>query len=251
LTFALPAHAKLNLGLRVLGRRPDGYHEVETTLQAISLHDLLLVTPSEQTSLELEGEEAPVGEANLVLQAARALEAASGRSLPASFRLLKRIPAGAGFGGASSDAAAALRALQRLHGLTGIDLEQVGARIGSDVPFFLRGGSALATGRGEKLAPQLPATGWFALAWPGWMLSTGAVYAAWRPGAEGPNQLRAAADGVEPRLAGFAAALGAGWQMTGSGSAFFRRCLNRAEAEQAVASVGGWTAVAQAVGAWA
>lgn len=245
MTLALPAHAKLNLELRVLGARPDGQHEVRTLLQRISLHDLLIAEPAAETSLAVEGE-APAGEENLVLRAAGALEAAAGRRLPARFRLVKRIPAGAGLGGGSSDAAAALRALARLHRLD-LDLGPVASGLGADVPFFLGGAAAWATGRGERLEPAAPRPGWYALAWPGYQVGTAAVYRAWdETGGEPPNELARAAARVEPRLEGFARALGEGWRMTGSGSAFFRPAPSEAAARLAVSRLDCWTAVVAA-----
>lgn len=242
--LALPAHAKLNVDLAVAGRRPDGYHEVRTTLQAISLHDLLVVESAGSTEL--------VGglDDDLVLRAQRALEEAEGRRLPARFRLVKRIPAGAGLGGGSSDAAAALRALRRLYGLDQ-DLAGIAAGLGADVPFFLAGGAAVATGLGERLAPAPPVAGWYAVVWPRFQVSTADVYSMWdRVGGQGENELTRAACAVEPRLAEFAVMLGDGWRMTGSGSAFFRPCATRREAEAAVAGRTCWTGVAHAVGAW-
>lgn len=244
--LALPAYAKLNLDLRVLGVRPDGRHQVETTLQLVSLHDLLLLEEAPLT--ELEG---GTGEDDLVLRAQRALESAAGRPLPTRFRLVKRIPAGAGLGGGSSDAAAALRGLVRLHDLRlgTPELLEVATQLGADVPFFLLGGAARAGGCGERLTPLASASGWFALAWPGYGVPTGAVYRMWdEVGGEGPNQLLRAAQAAEPRLVSFAAALGEGWQMTGSGSAFFRACASRLQAEAAVAGLECWTAVVQPVG---
>ena len=242
--LALPAHAKLNLSLAVHGLRPDGYHEVTTVLQAISLHDLLLAQRSERTEL-LGGHPG-----DLVLRAQRALERATGRPLPARFRLLKRIPAGAGLGGGSSDAAIALRALTRLYGVD-VPLPALAAELGVDVPFFLQGGAAVATGRGESLRPIPPAEGWFAVAWPGYEVPTEPVYRCWdQVGGEGENQLQRAALAVEPRLAEFAAAL-EGWRMTGSGAAFFKPCATRDEAETAVAKLSCWTAVARPVPPWA
>jgi 4-diphosphocytidyl-2-C-methyl-D-erythritol kinase len=242
--LALPAHAKLNLDLEVAGLRADGYHEVRTRFQAISLHDLLQVAPAAQTTLEGGFPD------DLVTRASIALEEATGRSLPARFRLVKRIPAGSGLGGGSSDAATALRALARLYDLD-VDLAAVAAGLGADVPFFLKGGALQAEGRGERLCPLPSATGWFALAWPGFGASTGAVYGAWdRVGGDGTNHLLRAAMIVEPRLAAFAATLGPLWRMTGSGTAFFRPCASREEAEAAIAGLGCWTAVARPVGAW-
>jgi 4-diphosphocytidyl-2-C-methyl-D-erythritol kinase len=244
--LALPAHAKLNLELEVLGRRPDGRHEVHTLLQAVSLHDLLIVERAADTSLE-----GGVEVDDLVLRAQRALESAVGRPLPARFRLLKRIPVGAGLGGGSSDAAAALRALRRLYRLD-CDLGPVAVAVGADVAFFLTGGAAVAGGSGERLSPTRPWEGWYVLAWPGFGVSTARVYAAWdRVGGDGDNQLTRAALTVEPRLAEFVAMLGAGWRMTGSGSAFFRAFPERGPAERAAAALRGcWTAVVRAVDAW-
>lgn len=247
--LALAAHAKLNLALSVHGRLPDGRHSVSTVLQAISLHDLLVVSRAAETSLAVEGD-APAGADNLVLRAQAALEAAAGRPLPARFRLVKRIPAGAGLAGGSSDAAAALRVLVRLHGLE-LDLHPIAAEVGADVPFFLRGGSAEASGVGADLRPTAGARGWFAIAWPGYGVDTGRVYEAWNgTGGAGPNQLQTAAFEVEPRLKEFAALLGTAWQMTGSGSAFFKTVSTRAEAEEAVAGLECWTAVARPLPPW-
>ncbi|HEX6548176.1 MAG TPA: 4-(cytidine 5'-diphospho)-2-C-methyl-D-erythritol kinase [Candidatus Dormibacteraeota bacterium] len=244
--MALPAHAKLNLELIVERVRPDGRHDIRTRFQAISLHDLLELEAAAETTLEVEGE-APAGEDNLVLRAARELEAAAGRPLPASIRLHKRIPAGAGLGGGSSDAAATLRGLSRLHGLE-LDLLPAAKRLGSDVPFFLCGGGAEATGAGDELQPRPAVSEWFAVAWPGYGVSTAAVYAAWdRVG--GPDLTPAALD-VEPRLKDFQARLGERWRMTGSGSAFFSRHLDRRGAEAAVAHLDCWTAVARGIGGW-
>lgn len=256
--LTLPAHAKLNLDLRVRGVRPDGQHEVVTHLQAISLHDRLSAEPAPRTSLEVAGlaipDQGPGGE-NLVLRAAGALERACGRRLPARFRLEKRIPAGSGMGGGSSDAAAALRLLARLHGLDGRggpQLHPIAAGLGADVAFFLRGGAALARGRGEVLeAAEPPARPWFAIAWPGFGISTAAVYRAWdEVGGEGRNQLQRAALRVEPRLAAFAQGLGPGWVMTGSGAAFYHEAGSEAEARSLASGRECWTAVAACEPAW-
>jgi 4-diphosphocytidyl-2-C-methyl-D-erythritol kinase len=242
--LAIPAHAKLNLDLAVLGIRPDGFHEIKSTFQAVSLHDLLLIEPAGRTTLEGGAPD------DLVLRAHRALETAAGRSLPARYRLIKRIPAGAGLGGGSSDAAAALRGLCRLHGLHA-DLTPIAAAIGADVAFFLAGGAAVATGRGETVRPTAARDAWYSIAWPGFSLATPAVYRAWdEVGGAGVNHLARAAAAVEPKLAEFKRMLGEGWLMTGSGSAFFRAWPSRQEAEQAVHALGCWTVVASPVGPW-
>jgi 4-diphosphocytidyl-2-C-methyl-D-erythritol kinase len=242
LTSQQRAPAKLNLELRVLGLRPDGSHEVETILQAIDLADRLSITPAAKSTLVIEGSfPVPPGPDNLVLRAAAEI------GLTAHFVLNKVIPPGAGLGGGSSDAAAVLRASRHPRP----ELAAVAARLGADVPFFLRGGRARATGRGEVLEPVEVEACWYALVWPGYEISTAAVYAAWdRVGGEGRNHLFRAACSVEPRLAEFATDLGKGWVMTGSGSAFFREAATEAEARDQVAGRQGWTAVAAAVPAW-
>lgn len=246
MTLALPARAKINLTLAVTGRLPDGRHALATRFQAIALHDLLEASTAAETSLEVVGD-APTGADNLVLEAHRALEAVAGRHLPTSFRLHKRIPPGAGLGGGSSDAAAALRALTVLHALD-VDLLPVARGLGADVAFFLCGGAADATGAGDELRPSSPAEGWFALAWPGLAVSTAAVYAEYdRIGGEGANHLERAAHAVEPRLAAFRARLGEGWRMTGSGAAYFRPAPTRQAALAAVASLDTWTCVTRPV----
>jgi 4-diphosphocytidyl-2-C-methyl-D-erythritol kinase len=250
LIVALPARAKLNLELSVVGRRPDGQHEVDTVLQAIDLHDLLEVEMADVTSLEVLGLPAPAGASNLVLRALASLEEHTGRRLPVRIRLHKRIPSGAGLGGASSDAATMLAAVSRLHRLD-CELERVAGGLGADVPFFLHGGTARARGRGDLLEPRPFRPGWFALAWPGLEISTAKVYTAWdEVGGQGPNQLQQAAYRTAPDLVDFATRLGPGWQMTGSGSAFFKPMADRQAGAAAVSDLSCWTAVCRALPHW-
>jgi 4-diphosphocytidyl-2-C-methyl-D-erythritol kinase len=254
LTLALPARAKLNLDLVVVGRAAGAYHEIRSTFQAIDLHDWLEFEPAATTTrIETAGIEFDAEDSSIA-RAQRALERAAGRELPATIHVHKRIPPGSGMGGASSDAAVTLTALKALYGLQGVDLAAVAVEVGADVPFFLHGGRATARGRGERLTPLASADvqEWYAIAWPGIELSTVAVYRAWdEVGGEPPNELRRAAGRVEPRLEEFAARLGAGWRMTGSGSAFFKPARTEKEARAALAAeLGCWTAVARAVGAW-
>ena len=159
-------------------------------------------------------------------------------------------------GGASSDAATALKALATLHHITA-DLPAIATTLGSDVPFFLTGGAALAEQRGDHLTPIPTQPQWFAIAWPGIELPTPNVYRAWddmgNPQPGEPNQLTQAAMRIEPRLKEFANALNKGeknWQMTGSGSAFFRRAAGEKEARQATEHLKCWTAVAHSLGPW-
>ena len=159
------APAKLNRFLAVLGRRPDGFHELELVTTVLSgveeLTDVLEGEPAEELSLELCGpmsEGLAVDESNLVLKAWRLLEREAGRALPARLRLEKRIPHGAGLGGGSSDAAAALKLGNELFGLglAPSTLLGLAAALGSDVPLFLLGGTVLGLGRGERVHPLRP-----------------------------------------------------------------------------------------------
>ena len=155
------AHAKVNLGLEVLGRRADGYHDIDTIFQTISLSDTLTVSPTlagtEEPSLEVEGHPVPLDASNLAVLAARAVMERTGCPAPA-LALTKRIPVGAGLGGGSADAAAVLVGMNELYGLA-LEVEvlaELALGIGSDVPFLLSGGTARGGGRGELLE-RLPA----------------------------------------------------------------------------------------------
>lgn len=154
----LPAYAKVNLLLRVLGRRADGYHEIETVFQTISLHDLLTFETLADGRIELActDPEIPSDETNLVHRAAVALrDFAGARDMGVRIVLEKRIPSQAGLGGGSSDAAATLRGLASLWdvGVGKAELVTLAARLGADVPFFLTGGTALGTGLGTEVRP--------------------------------------------------------------------------------------------------
>jgi 4-diphosphocytidyl-2-C-methyl-D-erythritol kinase len=153
----IAAPAKLNLILRVGPPGADGYHPIASLMVALDgLEDEVRITRSDARTLICPG--APAGPANLAWRALDALEAYVGRSLPAEIRITKRIPMQAGLGGGSSDAAAVLVGADRVFGLGVPDdaLETIGATLGSDVPFFIRGGTQWVTGRGERLTPQAP-----------------------------------------------------------------------------------------------
>lgn len=171
------AYAKINLTLDVLGRRPDGYHNIRSVMQTIALHDTLVVTRTQDAPgvrLTVDGDQAagiPADESNIVHKAAVRLQkiAAARQSVPPQesglhIHLTKRVPIQAGLGGGSSDAAAALRAIDALFGLrlSPPRLAQMAAELGSDVPFFLTGGTALVEGLGERVTP-LP---FLSLPWP-------------------------------------------------------------------------------------
>ncbi len=167
------AYAKINWSLRITGTRPDGFHDLETLFQTISLHDTLTFTGSNHLSLTCDDPSIPVDDSNLVLRAARALGAP-----PVAIGLRKAIPAGGGLGGGSSDAAATLVALSTRFGIDR-PLAEIALSLGSDVPFFLLGGTAYATGRGEVLTPMPQVAGVpLLLLFPEERVSTASAFAA-------------------------------------------------------------------------
>jgi 4-diphosphocytidyl-2-C-methyl-D-erythritol kinase len=177
------AYAKINLHLEVLRRRPDGYHDVETVLQSVALHDTIHFVPRPAgISLLCDAPGVPTDDTNLCLRAAAALLRAAGREGPprgVRIDLYKRIPVAAGFGGGSADAAAALVGLDAFWGL-GLGAERLAglaAGLGTDVAFCLEGGTKLARGRGDRLValPALRKT-WFLLVFPGIPVSSGWAY---------------------------------------------------------------------------
>ncbi len=178
-SLTLQTSAKVNLVLEVLGKRGDGYHELSTVLQAVDLFDRLVLEEDEALTLRTSDPALPTDEANLVVKAARLLMGAAAVRRGARLTLEKRIPVAAGLGGGSSDAAAALWGLNQLWGLrwSGARLAELAVTLGMDIPFFLSGGRAVATGRGERLQP-LPASPALSLVLvkPSLSLSTREVY---------------------------------------------------------------------------
>lgn len=156
-SIRLPSFAKINFSLRVLGKRPDGHHEISTTLQTISLHDDLLFERNNRGEVFLACDDpaVPLGADNLVVRAARSLQDRRSPDLGADIRLHKRIPTKAGLGGGSSNAAVTLLALNKLWQInaTAADLSAIASDLGADVPFFLHGGAAKGTGTGTTLLP--------------------------------------------------------------------------------------------------
>ena len=177
------AHAKINLDLRVLGPRLDGYHELRTVYQTIALHDVIECIPREgPLAIECDAAGVPLDGSNLVWRAADALWRALRRRTPVRdvlIRLQKSIPLQAGLGGGSADAAATLMALSRLWKVPvrPAQLTDVAATLGADVPFFLAGGTALGLGRGDEVYPlaDLPRH-WIVLLVPGFGVSTADAY---------------------------------------------------------------------------
>lgn len=270
--LSLPARAKLNLFLRIVGRRADGYHLLETLFHAIELHDDLTVARA-RAGIELrvssdDGLVVPGGADNLVVKALARLAEAAGHTGGFVARLHKRIPPGAGLGGGSSDAAAALRLGNELLSspLDGQQLARLAVGLGADVPFFLRSGSQLGRGVGDELSPAVVEPQHFVLMIPPFGCPTAEVYknyaALWKcsspqdkvPAAvpntrdfpvtvRSGNDLERAAELVQPALAGLRRrVVESGYpdvRMTGSGSALFVACADEVAAtrcEQALAA---------------
>jgi len=178
LLLALPAPAKLNLFLHVTGRRADGYHELQTAYALIDLADLLDFECRLDGAIERVGDLIGSADADLAVRAAVALKQVSGTTLGVTIGVAKRIPAGSGMGGGSSDAATTLIALNRLWDLhlPRAELSAIGLTLGADVPFFLHGHNAYAEGIGERLTTfELPPA-WFAIIWPRVHVSTRDVF---------------------------------------------------------------------------
>jgi 4-diphosphocytidyl-2-C-methyl-D-erythritol kinase len=273
--LVLRASAKVNLVLEVLGKRPDGYHELSTVMQAVDLFDRLTVEAAATITLETSEPALPTDDRNLVVRAARLLQEAAGIKAGARIVLDKRIPLAAGLGGGSSDAAATLLGLNTLWGLRWRRerLVELAVKLGMDVPFFLGRGRALGTSRGEVLS-ALPGVGGYALVLvnPGMGLSTQEVYGrvppGWRAESDGTkrmldalkkrNVVRVAGaltnhleHWVEPAMpvigrmkAALFAAGALGAAMSGSGPTVFgvARSLDQARQIQRRVNRGGWSA---------
>lgn len=178
------ASAKLNLGLRITGKRPDGFHDILSVFQTVTLHDTLDMEAAVDSTIVCSFPGVPDGPDNLVIRAGKALGQRLDRGFDARYTLDKRIPAGAGLGGGSSDAAAALRGLRRLYPEAGIDdddLHECAAGLGSDIPFLLRGGTAVVEGRGDRfVAVTWPFDFTYVLVYPGFGVSTAWAYGSLR-----------------------------------------------------------------------
>lgn len=268
------ACAKINVTLRVLGIREDGYHELRTTFQSLALHDTLTFTRTGGAfAIESTDPGCPTGDTNLVWKAAARLWRASGRrGLPSGVtaHIRKRIPMEAGLGGGSSDAAAALRALAVLWRieLPGDQLIGIARDLGADVPYFLEGGTVLGLERGDLLFPLLDAAArWVVIARPDFGVSTRDAYCWWDAGHAGradrrseggaarghgrelTNDLEPAVTARYPRISRLISRLRAAGAsraaMSGSGSAVFGLFDSRSRAERAASAVAG-----RAVTAW-
>lgn len=179
-TLTVLAPAKINLHLSVLGRRADGFHSLDSRFHAVGLYDRIVLEERPEGVVFTCSDSTLAGDANLAVRAANALARHAGVTRGVAIHLEKEIPAGAGLGGGSSDAAAVLVGLDRLWGLNlpREELAALGAELGSDVPFFIHGGAARVGGRGEVVMPEPPLEEtWCVLLFPGVHVDTGAVFA--------------------------------------------------------------------------
>ncbi len=191
--IALKAYAKINLGLRILSKRNDGYHDIETVFHRINLFDEVAITPSSQISMLCSNERLPVDDNNLCIKAARLLQKKYNVNEGAYINLKKNIPIGAGLGGGSSDAATTLLGLKQLWNVSIKDsqLTEIAAQLGSDVPYFLKSGTSSATGRGEVLDYfRLDVPYWILLVYPNITVSTAWAYQNIRPNLQPKHSLK-------------------------------------------------------------
>ena len=252
-----PAPAKLNLFLHVLGRRADGYHELQTAYQLIDLADYLTFGLREDGEIRrLEGPASVPAEMDLAVRAARQLQAASGSRQGVDLRITKRIPIQGGLGGGSSDAATTLVALNELWGihLPVGQLADMGRELGADLPLFIQGHSAWGEGIGERLTPLDLPPRYYAVIFPGIGVSTSEVFQASEltrnsPSltiraflqAGGRNDCAPVATGRYPEVAralGWLARRGDA-RLTGTGSCVFAGFTERAQAEAALSELPG------------
>lgn len=259
MNLALRAPAKLNLGLEVLGKRPDDLHDLASLMVNIDLADEVSLFTGGGLDITGPYAQSIQPEVELASRALRALEGEAGRPLGLGLSITKRIPVGGGLAGGSADAAAVLRAAPAL----GVDvppdrMAQIALELGADVPFQLMGGAALATGAGERLEQLDLEETWLAVGFAGLQVSTRAVFAELRTDEWGtgkavetaarairarvgaaavarlPNNLLAPAERLYPELGVLIASLRTrGWDphLTGTGSALFQVCWDKSEAE--------------------
>ncbi len=250
-----PAPAKLNLFLHVVGRRPDGYHQLQTLFQLLDLADTVSVALREDGTIERAAASYGVSaEEDLAVRAARALKSATGTPRGASLRVTKRIPVGGGLGGGSSDAATVLVALNNLWGC-GLSLDELaalGLPLGADVPVFVQGSSAWAEGVGEQLTPVELPEAWYVIIHPGVAVGTREIFqspeltrnsplltirAFFESG--GRNDCEPVVRAQAPAVAEALTWLGrfAPARLTGTGACVFAACASAIDAERLAARV--------------
>ncbi|MCL1586809.1 MAG: 4-(cytidine 5'-diphospho)-2-C-methyl-D-erythritol kinase [Actinomycetia bacterium] len=256
------AFAKVNLSLVVYAPSADGYHPLSGVFQSVSWFDTVSITDARIDEVTVSNDEAPSDESNLAFKAVDAVRRMARVSTPVSVRITKRIPSGAGLGGGSADAAAALGLMAGRYGIDDEQAADIAESLGADVPFSYVGGSARVEGRGERLTAIAPMEGFaLAIVVPPFSLSTPEVFRRWdslggptgemvpepalpprlRGGMPVRNDLYPAAVALDPRIADWRAELSRTWgapvAMTGSGSALFSFFSTLDEARDAVDTV--------------
>jgi 4-diphosphocytidyl-2-C-methyl-D-erythritol kinase len=266
------AFAKVNLTLEVFPRSADGYHPLRGVFQSVSLFDEISIEPASDDSIVVDGGEAPEDESNLAWRAVVAVRRNTRIVSPLALRILKRIPSGAGLGGGSADAAAALGLMADRYGLDLDDRAELADSLGADVPFSLIGGTKLVEGHGQRLGPFEQLNGFaLGIVVPPFSLATPAVFSEWdrlgspkdqemddrylppplRGGPPIRNDLFPAAASLDSRVGEWRDEIsglwGTGVAMTGSGSALFAFFSTLDEAKSAVASIDVPTRATEAV----
>jgi 4-diphosphocytidyl-2-C-methyl-D-erythritol kinase len=256
------AYAKVNLALAVYPAAADGYHPLRGIYQSVSLADTVTISPASDDEINVSNDEAPADATNTAWIALDAVRRAARLPITSRLDIDKRIPAGSGLGGGSADAAAVIGLLAASYGIDDEVSDEIAISIGSDVPFALRGGTALVTGRGDTIATMEPLAGFaIAIVVPPFALGTPEVFREWDrldnpvgdvvpdgnlpPALRGRepirNDLYAAAVSVDPRIAEWRSELAGIWGstvcMTGSGSALFSFFANIDEAASAASAV--------------
>jgi len=252
-TLTLPAPAKLNLWLHIIGRRPDGYHELETVFQFLDHGDELTFAVREDGVIHLHSEiESVPHDSNLIVRAARKLQEQSGTRLGADIWLSKVLPMGGGIGGGSSNAATTLLALAHLWQLDWDEdrLADLGLALGADVPVFVRGHAAFAQGVGEQLTPVDPIEPWYVVLVPQVSVSTAEIFShpqltrdslplKMRPVPEGNsrNDCQGVVEQRYPEVRNALNSLGKFTEarLTGTGSCVFGAFPSKAEADKVLA----------------
>ena len=255
-----PAPAKLNLFLHVTGRRADGFHDLQTLFQLLDWGDDIGIQASDDGRIErVAGPAAIAPVDDLVFRAAQSLQKATGTGRGARLLVRKRIPLGGGLGGGSSDAATVLRVLNHLWG-TGLslaELARLGLELGSDVPVFVHGSSAWASGRGEELTPMRIPSVWYLIVHPRVAVATGSIFQAPELTRNSPlitiralslaqrrNDCEPVVRARFPEVAAALDWLGPGARLSGTGSCVFMAFERAADAERAAARVPDeWTSI--------
>lgn len=251
-------HAKVNLGLRVLGKREDGYHELVTMMHELDLHDRVEVTPHEEEKLEITGIELAVKKDNLFFQVLEKVRERGHSVPPLKISVVKKIPVGGGLGGGSSNAMGLLSLIGERYGVDHQEMNEIAAELGSDTNFFLVGGTCMCSGRGEQIESLSDQHLYFNLLFPNISCSTPKVFSMfrdteghgkdlqerWRAGEDyGHNDLQMACLEAYPEMSQFfleAKKMGVPIFLSGSGSTCYTYHHSKSERDRAYKELDSW-----------